>query len=246
MANVKISELPVTTVPDDADVLPVVQSGTTKRITRGNFLSGLSSDAADLTYTPASLADWSGSADPGNIDGALDQLADRIATVEGTEPNAIHDNVSGEINAVTEKTALVDDDLVIIEDSESSFAKKKAKRSNLISAGIYVVAGLVRDLPPADALLVMHPVATAVTMPNGATNSQGKSLAAATAQTDFDIQKNGASIGTMRFAAAATTATFILTGPVSFAAGDDVRVVAPASPDATLSTVSFALWFSRP
>lgn len=34
-------------------------------------------------YTPAVLADWDGSADPGDIDGALDQLAERVKDVEG-------------------------------------------------------------------------------------------------------------------------------------------------------------------
>ena len=40
-------------------------------------------DASSLTYTPASNADWTGSADPGNTDDALDQLADRVTTLEG-------------------------------------------------------------------------------------------------------------------------------------------------------------------
>jgi hypothetical protein len=49
----------------------------------------------------------------------------------GTDPNAIHDNEAAEISAITEKANPVDDDLVIIEDSENSFAKKKVKVSNL-------------------------------------------------------------------------------------------------------------------
>jgi hypothetical protein len=40
-------------------------------------------DAAAVTYTPTTLADWDGSADPGNVDDALDQLAERVADVEG-------------------------------------------------------------------------------------------------------------------------------------------------------------------
>lgn len=40
-------------------------------------------DAADVTYTPTTAADWDGSADPGNVDDALDQLAGRVADVEG-------------------------------------------------------------------------------------------------------------------------------------------------------------------
>jgi hypothetical protein len=40
-------------------------------------------DADDVTYTPTTLADWDGAADPGNVDDALDQLAERVADVEG-------------------------------------------------------------------------------------------------------------------------------------------------------------------
>lgn len=70
--------------------------------------------------------------------------------------------------------------------------------------------------------------------------SVGVSGVAADAQTDFDIKKNGSSIGTMRFAAAATSATF-LGSAVSFAANDRIQVVAPGSPDADLAEVSFTL-----
>ena len=44
-------------------------------------------DAADVTYTPADLTDWTGSADPGDVDQALDQLADRVTAGGGGLPN---------------------------------------------------------------------------------------------------------------------------------------------------------------
>ncbi len=40
MANIKISELPAGTVSDDTDILAIVQSATTKKMTRANFLAG--------------------------------------------------------------------------------------------------------------------------------------------------------------------------------------------------------------
>lgn len=43
-------------------------------------------DASGLTFTPNVLADWSDSADPGNTDDALDQLADRTTDVENLLP----------------------------------------------------------------------------------------------------------------------------------------------------------------
>lgn len=41
-------------------------------------LGSISSDASGVTYTPSVLTDWNSDADPGNVDGALDQLAQRV------------------------------------------------------------------------------------------------------------------------------------------------------------------------
>ncbi len=54
----------------------------TTRTVSGGGGSG-AGDAATTTYTPADATDWTGSADPGNTDDALDQLADRVKTLEG-------------------------------------------------------------------------------------------------------------------------------------------------------------------
>jgi hypothetical protein len=40
-------------------------------------------DAGDITYTPAVATDWDGDADPGDVDNALDQLAERTKDIEG-------------------------------------------------------------------------------------------------------------------------------------------------------------------
>lgn len=44
---------------------------------------GGAADAANVTYTPSTLTDWTGSADPGNADDAFDQLAARVKALEG-------------------------------------------------------------------------------------------------------------------------------------------------------------------
>jgi hypothetical protein len=44
------------------------------------------SDASAITFTPTTAGDWTGSADPGNADDALDQLADRTKTLETATP----------------------------------------------------------------------------------------------------------------------------------------------------------------
>lgn len=42
-----------------------------------------SGDAGDITYTPAVAADWDSDTDPGDVDNALDQLAERVDDLEG-------------------------------------------------------------------------------------------------------------------------------------------------------------------
>lgn len=61
-----------------------LSEGTNLYYTQARFDSAFAAkSAADLAYTPAVLANWTGSVDPGDTDDALDQLASRLATVEG-------------------------------------------------------------------------------------------------------------------------------------------------------------------
>jgi len=66
----------------------------------------------------------------------------------GSDTSAIHKDAANEISAITEKTILVDADLVIIEDSEDSFKKKKVKKSNLggSSGGVEKWTSIIKDI----------------------------------------------------------------------------------------------------
>lgn len=109
----------------------------------------------------------------------------------------------------------------------------------------YDIGAQIASAPTASLVMLRYKFPRAVSFPSGLTSSQGTAGAAATAQTDFDIQINGVSVGTMRFAAAGTSATFIMASPQAVAAGDILTVIAPASPDATLAGVSFVLAGTR-
>ena len=101
-------------------------------------------------------------------------------------------------------------------------------------------------IPTASAKVVRVPVARAVTFPDDFSGSYGKASANATASTAFDVQKNGTSVGTITFAAAASTATFVTSaGALALAAGDVISIIAPASPDATLADIGFVLAGTR-
>lgn len=109
----------------------------------------------------------------------------------------------------------------------------------------YDIGAMIPGAPSASLVCMRYKFPRAVDFPASLTNSQGVAGTAATAQTDFDVRKNGVSFGTIRFAAAGTSATFIAAGSSSFAAGDVLTVVAPASPDATLADISVTLAGTR-
>lgn len=64
---------------------------------------------------------------------------------------------------------------------------------------------------------------------------------AATASTVFSITQNGTQIGTITFAASATVGTFSAGGPFNINKTDVIKVIAPASQDATLSGVRISI-----
>lgn len=102
-------------------------------------------------------------------------------------------------------------------------------------------------VPSASAIVLRVPVARAVGFVADLVGSYGKASAAATGSTAFDITKNGTTIGTATFAAAATTATFTTASGAAqtLAAGDVLAIVAPGTADATLADVGFVLAGTR-
>ena len=90
------------TTPVDADELGIWDSvaSALKKLTWANLKATLKTyfdtlyslaghshsapDASVVTYTPADSTDWNSSSDPGDVDNALDQLADRTKTLEGS------------------------------------------------------------------------------------------------------------------------------------------------------------------
>jgi hypothetical protein len=98
MADTALTSLAAAAAIDADDLLYVVEDGTSKKATVTQLAVVLASiitpgdigaqpagsvDADDVTYTPTTLADWDGSADPGDVEQALDQLAERVTDVEG-------------------------------------------------------------------------------------------------------------------------------------------------------------------
>lgn len=108
----------------------------------------------------------------------------------------------------------------------------------------YDLSGFYGGIPTASAIILYIPIARASTFKSSLSDSKGVAKTAATASTTFTVKRNGTSIGTMVFAASATTATFTLTGSATNAIGDIISVEAPSTADATLADIGFTLYNS--
>lgn len=102
----------------------------------------------------------------------------------------------------------------------------------------------VSGLPDAGQIIII-PIPDGITLTISAsmTGSAGRCDTAPTAQADFDVQKNGSSVGTITFAASANTATFTAASAISLvgANSDYLKIVCPTTQDTTLSDVGVAL-----
>ena len=109
----------------------------------------------------------------------------------------------------------------------------------------YIVAGMYNGAPTASLVMAFHPFPLPVSFPAALAGSYWAAETAATAQTDFDVKRDGVSVGTIRFTAGGTSASFIVTQSLVFPTGGVLKIVAPASPDATLAGIYYALLGKR-
>ena len=95
--------------------------------------------------------------------------------------------------------------------------------------------------PAANEVVFRHALARRVRLEADFAGSVGVAGTAATADADFDVRRNGSSIGTIRYSAASTTSTFIAASVVTLEVGDEVTVVAMASVDASLADLTVTI-----
>lgn len=107
------------------------------------------------------------------------------------------------------------------------------------SGGINDVAGSADGLLIANQQVARYVADRAYTL--GVSNSKCIAGTAATAQTDLSVTVNGVSKGTLRFAASGTTCTVVGAIGASIVSGDVIKVIGPASPDATLADISITV-----
>lgn len=105
--------------------------------------------------------------------------------------------------------------------------------------GPYDCGGYYPSTPGASVMMMRHVFVRDVSFPADLAGSKASAVTAATAQTDFDLKKNNVSFGTMRFAAAATTCTFVGVSATTFTSADVLTVISPGTPDATLADIGW-------
>lgn len=114
-----------------------------------------------------------------------------------------------------------------------------------VSGADIEVATFVGGKPGNSELVNVFVAAGAFTLPSGLTGSRASAGTAATAAASITITKNGASVGSVNFAAGQTVGTFTFTAQTAFSAGDRLGFVAQATADATLADIAVTLKGAR-
>jgi hypothetical protein len=109
-----------------------------------------------------------------------------------------------------------------------------------VRQGNYDIGFFAADVMTDAEIIARFVAVRAFTVPVSATGSQAKAETASTGDVSFELQKNGVAFGTVRFNASATGA-FTVASATSFAIGDVLKLVAPATADATLADVGISL-----
>jgi hypothetical protein len=98
---------------------------------------------------------------------------------------------------------------------------------------------------PTDAQVIFrHDVIVPFDLPAGLTGSLGKAIAASTGNVACSIKKGATEVGTITYNASAT-GVLAMASATSFADGDVLTIVAPATADATLANLSVSLLGER-
>lgn len=166
--------------------------------------------------------------------GVVTALTDGKMTIGGSDGDVIVDDAAGESVTI------------------SKWESRRTTSQDIADLGgggsnIFDPACFYPGVPANSALLLYVPITRATTFAANFAGSYAKATVAATAETVFDIQKNGVSVGSITFAASGTSGTFVSSGgtEVSFAAGDVLSIVGPATADATLANIGIAMAGAR-
>lgn len=192
------------------------------------------------------------------LQGQVTTLQGQVSTLQG-QVTSLQSSVTALQSSDTAQNSTIATHTSQISANSSAISALQA-----VPGPFYSVATYSPGVNTASQVVLYHKLSVPVTFPAnfGATTNGGSSFATslvnATGSTVFNIDKcpaasdptvggNWSTIGTASYAPAGHTGTLATTGGTSQAlsAGDRIRIVAPASPDATLSGVSMTLVGNR-
>jgi hypothetical protein len=105
----------------------------------------------------------------------------------------------------------------------------------------YFPSGVQSGVAEANAVVMFCVAPVRSTFPVNFVGSKARAKIAATAVTNYGIFKGTTNIGTLRFAAGSKEGTFIAAAETDLMVDEDVTIVAPAVPDATLADMTVTL-----
>jgi hypothetical protein len=105
----------------------------------------------------------------------------------------------------------------------------------------YDIGTFCAGLPDTSEKLLRFNYVRSIDLPANLTGSRVTAQTAATAQADFAVTINGSGVGTIRFAAAGTVASFVGFSAQSLVANDVLMIQAPGTQDATLADIAFTI-----
>lgn len=94
--------------------------------------------------------------------------------------------------------------------------------------------------PSANQVVFEMVMTKAIILPKNLGGSQFLTNTTPTSNYTFTLNQNGASIGTITFAASTGTPTVVFSSLVSFVIGDKFQIVGQATPDASMADIAFS------
>ena len=168
-------------------------------------------------------------------------LANDLAALEALSGTGIPNRTGSD----TWSLLTLDTDTALAANSDTRVASQKAAKAYVDTLRTAPLGVFYPGKPTANEVLLRYTFTIGATLPQNATGSDGDAGTAATGSTTFTLKKNGSSVGTFNFAASATTPTFTVASPVSFAAGDILTIEGPGTADATLADFNVQLLMTR-
>lgn len=141
--------------------------------------------------------------------------------------NVILPNAAASVGAFS-----IDDasDVTITSSAAGQMLRRNSGNTAYVNEDVpYDVGTGVNGVPTVSATIIRYIFPRSVTFPASLTGSIAKCGTAPSAQTDFDIRRDGSSIGTMRFAASGTTASYVGVSATTFSTGQILTVVNPSN-----------------